>query len=434
MKRSNVIALVLAFTVAIVSGALAASAGAKSDAKAGASAQQISVLSLWGGSEKDAFVKVLAGFTKKTGIKVQYETARDFLPVIRTRLAAGNPPDMAIIPRPGVLADLAREGSVKNLESMGLTKSYLQSNYGPAWIALGTVDGKIYGIAAKANSKSVIWYSPADFKQMSLSVPKTWAQLLAVTKKIKAAGETPWAVGAKDSWTLTDWFENIYVRSAGPAKYASLFAGKLSFADPSVTKALRLMTSIVNDDYVVGGIQGALGTGFVDGIGLVFGENPEAHLYMEGGFVGGIALGDVNPKLKPGVTIQEAPFPAVNPSFGSPVVGGGDLAAAFKDNAEVRKLLLYLSSPAAGKIWVSTGAIVSPNKTVSPSAYPNILVRAEAKQVAGAKVFRFDGSDLLPGSLGEEWGTTLQKVIQKPGDAAKLMKAFQAKAAREFKK
>lgn len=435
MRRIKLLgALVALVLVAVAIAAATASGGKAPEATAAPAAKTVTVLSLWGGSEKDAFIKVLKAFEKKTGIKTQYETARDFLPVIRTRIAAGNPPMVAIIPRPGVLADLAREGAVKDLASMGISKSYLTSNYSKAWIDLGTVDGKVYGIAAKANSKSVFWYSPAGLRKLGVAVPRTWAQLVAATKKIKAKGETPWAVGAKDSWTLTDWFENIYVRSAGPAKYTQLFSGKLPFTDPSVARALGLMTSIIREPYVAGGIAGALGTGFVDGIGLVFGENPTAHLYMEGGFVGGIALGDVNPKLKPGVTIQEAPFPPIVPRFGSPLVGGGDLAAAFVDNAEVRKLLQYLSSQEAGKIWVSTGAIVSPNKRVPPSAYPNVLVRAEAKQVATAKVFRFDGSDLLPGSLGENWGTLLQKVIQKPGDAAKLLKGFQRDAKREFKK
>lgn len=434
MKHSKFAAPALALAAVVVTGALAVTAGARPEAKAKTSAKTISVLSLWGGSEKDAFLKVLAGFTKKTGVKVQYETARDFLPVIRTRIAAGNPPNVAIVPRPGVLADLARQGALKNIESMGLTKSYLSKSYGPAWMDLGTVDGKIYGFAAKANSKSVIWYSPADFAKLGVSVPTTWAQMIAVTKKIKATGESPWAVGAKDSWTLTDWFENIYVRQAGPDKYASLFSGKLSFADPSVAAGLKTMTAIINDNYVVGGVQGALGTGFVDGIGHVFGTSPDAHLYMEGGFVGGIALGDVNPKLKPGKTIQEAPFPTINAKYGSPVVGGGDLTAAFKDTPEVRQLLLYLSSAEAGKIWVSTGAIVSPNKGVKASYYPNALVRKEAAQVAGAKVFRFDGSDLLPGALGEDWGTTLQKVISNPKDIGKLLKSFQTEAKREFKK
>jgi alpha-glucoside transport system substrate-binding protein len=193
------------------------------------------------------------------------------------------------------------------------------------------------------------------------------------------------------------------------------------------------MTTILNDRYVAGGIRGALGTNFPNGVDLVFGQIPSAELYMEGGFVGGIALGN-NPRLKPGRTIDAAPFPIITPSLGSPLVGGGALIAVFVDNEAVRKLLLYLSSPEAGTVLASTGEHVSPNKRVPLNAYANVIARTEVKQVASAKVFRFDGSDLLPGSLAGSWGSTLQKVIQKPGDIPKLMKDFQRKAAREFKK
>jgi alpha-glucoside transport system substrate-binding protein len=154
---------------------------------------------------------------------------------------------------------------------------------------------------------------------------------------------------------------------------------------------------------------------------------------MEGGFVSRLAL-DFNPKLKPGKTIDEAPFPTINRSFGNPLVGGAAMIAVFVDNEAVRKLLLYLSSPEAGTVLASTGEHVSPNKRVPLNAYANVIARTEAKQVAGAKVFRFDGSDLLPGSLAGSWGSTLQKVIQKPGDIPKLTEGFQRKAAREFKK
>jgi alpha-glucoside transport system substrate-binding protein len=426
-------AWLVALAVGILASAVAATASYGSKAKPTAKkAGEIEVLSLWGGSEKDAFIKVTTAFTKKTGVKVTYTTARDFVPVIRTRLAAGNPPDVAIIPRPGVLADLAKQGAVKELGKLGLSKAYIAARYSPGWIQLGTVGGKIYGVAAKANSKSVVWYRPDQFKKYKLKPAKTWAQLLALTKALKAKGQTPWASGAKDSWTLTDWFENVYARTAGPAKYNSLFTGKLKFTDSTVKTAIRDMLLILNDKYLAGGVQGALGTGFVDGIGRVFGSSPKAQLYMEGGFVGGIAVQQVNTKLKPGKTIDSFPFPTINAKYGSPLVGGGDLAAAFKDSPDVRSFLKYISSAAAGTIWVSTGAIISPNKQVKAKAYPNVLVRKEAAQVAGAKVFRFDGSDLLPGSLADEWGAALQNVMQKPGNVNSILSDFQKKADKEF--
>jgi alpha-glucoside transport system substrate-binding protein len=428
--------LAVAVGLGLVSTVLAGAGYGRTTVPHAKQAGTINVLSLWGGSEKDAFIKVTNAFTKKTGIKVEYETARDFIPAIRTRLAAGNPPDVAIVPRPGYLASLAREGAFKDLSKMGFTSSYMKPRYTSGWTSLGTVNGKLYGVAVKANSKSVVWYRPDQFTKYKLKPAKTWGQLVALTKAFKAKGVTPWGLGCgpgPSSWTLTDWFENIYARTAGPAKYDRLFAGKLKFTDASVINALKMMTTVLNNKYVAGGgVQGALGRTFVSGITQVFGPNAKAQLYMEGGFVGGIALDQVNKKLKPGKTIAFFPWPTVTAKYDSPLIGGGDLAAAFKDNADIRAFLKYLSTPQAGAIWVSTGAVISPNKQVKGSAYPNALARAEAKQVASAKIFRFDGSDLMPGALGDTWGSALQNVLQKPGDAKNIMSDFQKEADKAY--
>jgi alpha-glucoside transport system substrate-binding protein len=192
------------------------------------------------------------------------------------------------------------------------------------------------------------------------------------------------------------------------------------------------MLQVLQSKYLAGGVQGALGTTFVDGIGQVFGKNPKANLYYEGGFVAGIATQQVNKGLKIGKTIDDFPFPIINPKWGRPLLGSGDLAAAFKDSPEVRQFLKYISSAKAGTIWVSTGAIISPNKQVKGSAYPNALVRKEAAQVKSAKVFRFDGSDQLPGSLGDEWGSTLQGILQSPSSMKSKLSSFQSKAKKAF--
>jgi alpha-glucoside transport system substrate-binding protein len=425
-------ALHLAALVLAVSLAVAASAcgGDDDDGEGAAGTGTVTVLSLWGGGEQEAFQKVLTQFTADTGIQTRYESARDFLPVVRSRLAAGNPPMVAIIPRPGIVQDLANEGSLISLEDLGLDPDAINENYSEAWTNLTTVDGTVYGIVAKANSKSVVWYNPGDD---AVQPVETWDELKSMTDEIAGAGGMkPWALGAKDSWTITDWFENIYARTAGAEKYNQLFGGELDFTDQSVKDALRMLTEMLNDNTVAGGIDGALGTGFVDGIGRVFSANPSAHLYMEGGFVGGIALSDVNPNLVPGETIDFFPFPTIDDSIGDPLVGGGDITAAFVNNEDVAKLIEYLASPAAGEVWVSTGAIVSPNQGVGESAYPNPLVQKEAQQVTGAEVFVFDGSDLLPGALGEEWGTLLQTVLKNPDQIDSQLENFQQQAEDAF--
>jgi alpha-glucoside transport system substrate-binding protein len=393
---------------------------------------EVTIFSLWGGSEQEAFQKVLTQFTKDTGIKTKYESARDFLPVIRTRLAADNPPMVAIIPRPGFVAELARDDALIPLEDLGLDPDEINSNYSETWTSLATVDDTVYGVVAKANSKSTVWYKPNSFEENGFQIPTNWDQLLAITKQYKDKGKTPWAAGAsgdENSWTLTDWFEQIYARQAGPDMYRQLFeTGEVPFNDQSVKDALTEMVKIVNDQYMEGGIDTVLGISFVDSIGRVFSKNPKAEMLYEGGFVGGIAIDQVNPSLKPGEDIDWFQFPEINSEHGNPLVGGGDVASAFVNNEDVAKLIEYLSTPEAGEIWVSTGAIASPNEGVPDSAYPNELVTKEAKQIKEAEEFLFDGSDLLPGTLGQNFGTLLQNVIKTPDNMDSLLDDYQASA------
>jgi alpha-glucoside transport system substrate-binding protein len=211
-----------AAVLAAMALALGACGGDDGDGETAAGDGTVTVLSLWGGSEQEAFQKVLDAFAKEKNIQAQYESARDFLPVIRSRLAAGNPPEVAIIPRPGILRDLANEESLVSLEDLGLDPDAINENYSQAWTDLTTVDGTVYGVMAKANSKATIWYKPQSFQEQGFEVPTTWDQLLEITNQYVSKGKKPWAVGAQgkdNSWTLTDWFENIYLRQSGPDMY-----------------------------------------------------------------------------------------------------------------------------------------------------------------------------------------------------------------------
>jgi alpha-glucoside transport system substrate-binding protein len=395
---------------------------------------QVTIFSLWTGSEEEAFKKVLTQFTEETGIETKYEAARDFLPVIRTRLNAGNPPEVGILPRPGFVDELARDDALIPLEDLGLDVDAINENYGDTWIDLATFEDTAYGVVAKANSKSTVWYKPNSFQQNGFEIPQTWDQLEQIVQSYKSKGEVPWAVGAQgrdSSWTLTDWFEQIYIRTAGGDNYDKLFSGELPFNDATVKEALEIMLQQVNDENVLNGVDGALSLSFQDAITRVFGTNPQAEMHMLGGFTGGIAIG-ANPDLKPGETIDFFPFPTIKEEHGDPLVGSGDVAAAFVNNEDVAKLLEFLSTPEAGRTWVSTGAIVSPNKGVPDDAYPNELVRKEADQVKNAESFRFDGSDLLPGTLGQDFGTLLQNVIKNPDNVDSLLDDYQAEAEQAF--
>jgi alpha-glucoside transport system substrate-binding protein len=370
----------------------------------------ITVTSLWGGAEQENFQKVLDAFKAKTGITAKYESNRDnYATVLQTKISGGNPPDVAILPGIGFLRRFAKDGSIKKVSDLGIDAAALQPNYAPGILDIGSVDGDLYAIMVKFNSKSTVWYRPDKLTAAGVEVPKDWDAFTAALKTLVDKGDKPLGLGAKDDWTLTDWFESIYVRQAGPDAYTKLFSKDGDWADPTVATAVKTMTDVLNDTNVEGGIKAALGRGFVDGIGQVFSANPKADIYYEGGFVGGIITGQVNKDAKLGTDADWFDFPSINGNNG--VTIGGDVLAAFTTNPGVKEFMEYMASAEAGAVWAATGAIISPVKGVDASVYPNDQVKREAAQVANASAVRFDGSDLLPGG-GPNLGAELQKAIQ----------------------
>lgn len=428
----------LAFLLALVIAGVATVGvyrSATSDAtQLGTADNPITVLTVWfpEDPEQQAFLEVVRTFEQTTGLEVEV-TALGANPgrELRERAAADELPTVAFV-YPGQLIEHARAGRAKPLESLGIDEDDLLRNYSRTWLDLGTVDGKVYSFPLAATSKSLVWFRPRDFRRLGVAPPRTWDDLVALTKRLAGAGEQPWAVGAGDWFTLTDWFENIYVRNEGPWKYDGLFAGRLPFDDPSVIAALRRMTSILRDPFLAGGVEATVQRRFPDAVRDVFGPAPSASLFVGGGFVGHVAQVVAQPAPVAGRTIGVASFPTIDGTVGEPVVVGADFIAAFADGEQVKQFLLYLTSPGAGRIWVSTGTAVSPNRRIPLSAYPNELVRTTARQVSEAKVVRFDGSDLLPGSLDRELGLTLQQVLLRPAEVGALMREFQRKSARAF--
>ena len=402
----------------------------------------VSFLTTFGGSELDALNQSLNAFTKQTGILVTVESNRQSMDILRTRLAGGNPPDVALIPQPGTLIEFAKSGKViplvKKDGSAGLIdKSVLSDNYAQAYLDLGTVDGTVYGILAKSNSKSTIWYKPASFKALGVEVPKTWDDLMKIQQKYVEAGKTPWSIGADSdsNWTLTDWFENIYVRINGPEKYQKLFAThEIPWTDESVTKTLNAFKQVVSppEKNLAGGIDATLSTDFISAANLVFRPDAKAEMYFEGGFMGGIIAKNF-PDLKPGTDFSAFMFPAFDEKIGTPVVGGGDLLAAFANRPEVGELIKWMAGAEGNTLWAKTGAMVSPNKKVDLSVY-NDIGKLDAQQIAGAKAFVFDGSDQTPSAVSSAMGTGLQAFVQDPSKMQSIQEDIENAAKQAYTK
>jgi alpha-glucoside transport system substrate-binding protein len=389
---------------------------------------EISVTSLWGGAEGEAFQAVLDAFEEETGIHAEYETVRDdYAGVLSTRAAGGTPPDVAIMPGIGFMQSFARDGLLITLEDLGIARADIEDRFAPGILDIGTVDDVLYAPMVKLNSKGTVWYHPSDFEERGLEVPATFDDMVALQD---AYEEPAWACGCADTWNLTDWFEMIYLRMNGADAYMSLFTGETPFTDATVTAAIDEMTRILNEESLVGGVNGALGTAFVDAIGQTFSADNDAWLFYEGGFVGGIALGQVNPDLVIGEDIGFFDFPTMADG-NTGITIGGDVIAAFTNDSDVAAFMEYMISPEAGTVWAEQGTIISPIIGVESSAYPNELASQEAEQVANAEAAVFDGSDLLP-SGSPDLGATLQTALSNPDGIGAALEDFQVGVEQAF--
>jgi alpha-glucoside transport system substrate-binding protein len=431
VSRLRISLLVLCTAVASLT-ALTTTAGASSHRKYAVSGN-LAWVGIWSGAEQKHFQAVLDAFQKKfPGVKVKYTSAGDNVPtVLSTAVAGGNPPDLASIGQPGLVKQFAQRKAIKPID---FVKPTMTKNYTPSWITLGTVSGHLYGMVFKGANKSTVWYSVPAFKNAGVKPAKTWTQLLADAKTLRASGTPAYSIDGGDGWPLTDMFENVYIRTAGAAKYDQLSTHAIKWTDPSVKTALKTMAQIYGDTgNIFGGTTGALQALLADSVNNVFSTPPKAAMTFEGDFVPTAAT----VKAKPITGYNVFPFPSINGSAPA-VVGGGDTVAMFKDTPAARALISYLATPEAATIWAKLGGFSSPNKGVPASAYPDALTRTTATGLAQAKIFRFDMSDLAPAAFGGtagqgEW-KILQDFLKSPKNIDGTASALEKAAAAAYKK
>ncbi|MGW8062920.1 ABC transporter substrate-binding protein [Streptomyces ziwulingensis] len=396
--------------------------------------ESLEVAAVWTGAEQENFKKVLDEFEKRTGAEVTFVPAQD--PIINflgSKIAGGAPPDVVMLPQPGAIKQAVDKGWAKPLGAEA-TKE-LTENYSQGWQDIGKVGDQQYGVYYKAANKSLIWYNAQVFENAGAAEPKTWDELLTAARTVYDSGVTPFSVGGADGWTLTDWFENVYLSQAGPEKYDQLAKHEIKWTDPSVKEALTTLAEIWGEkDYVAGGAAGALQTEFPASVTQTFtgGDQPKAGMVYEGDFVQ-VNIGETDAEV--GTDAKVFPFPAVGDT--APVVSGGDAAVILEDSKAAQALATWLASPDAATIQAKLGGYLSPNKNVDASAYPNDVQKKIAEAlVAAGDDFRFDMSDQAPQAFGGtpgkgEW-KALQDFLKNPEDVAGAQAKLEADAAAAY--
>ena len=370
--------------------------------------QSLTLFGPWRGEDETLFLSVLAYFKAATGVDAKYSSSENYEQQIVIDTSAGSPPNIAILPQPGLLADLAAKGYLVPLGDRDA--DWVKKNYGAGdnWAKYGTYKGKdgkeaFFALPYKADLKNLVWYVPENFEEAGYKVPKTMEDLFKLSDQIVKDGGVPWCIGlgsgGATGWPATDWVEGLMLRTQKPDVYDKWVSNEVKFDDPAVVGAIEQFGKIAkNEKYVAGGVPAVSSTDFRDSPKGLFDIPPKCYMHEQASFIPSFFPDGT--KLGTDVDFFYLPTYADKADLGKPVLGAGTFAAIAKDSPSARAFIDFLKTPIAHEVWMAQSSFLTPFKGVKPEAYANDTLRKEGEVLSTATTFRFDGSDLMPGKIG----------------------------------
>lgn len=370
--------------------------------------QTLTIFGPWRGEDEALFQSVLAYFADATGVNVRYSSSENYEQQIVIDTQAGSPPNIAILPQPGLLADLAAKGFLVPLGDV--TASWVKENYGAgqSWVDLGSYKGKngnkaYFAFPFKADVKSLVWYVPENFEEAGYKVPESMEDLLKLTDQIVADGGTPWCIGlgsgGATGWPATDWVEDLMLRTQPLDVYQKWTTNEVKFTDPAVVEAINEFGKFAkNEKYVSGGVAAVASTDFRDSPKGLFDIPPKCYLHHQASFIP--SFFPEGTKVGTDADFFYMPTYASKPELGKPVLGAGTLVTITKEAPAAKAFVEFLQTPIAHEVWMAQSSFLTPYKGVNVETYANEQMKRQGEILTTATSFGFDGSDLMPGKIG----------------------------------
>ncbi|NIA24548.1 MAG: extracellular solute-binding protein [Gammaproteobacteria bacterium] len=401
MKRARW--LVVLAVMAMIAAACGGGGGTAEKAK-------VNVFGAFSGTEAQAVQSVIDDKINNADkdYEATYEGSDSFEEQIKIRVEGGNPPDIALYPQPGAVIEQAKAGNAIALEDLGFDMAALEATFGKYLLSLGEYNGKHYGLPTNTNLKSLVWYTEPAFTDAGYTVPKTWDEMIALSDKMVADGNTPWCIGfgseAATGWPGTDWIEDIMLRTAGADMYDQWVNHQLLFESPEVKRAFELLGDVTfTPGYVLGGADQIPAIDFRDAPDPMFNTPPSCFMHRQASFITQFFDAQDGRTLVAGTDYGVFAFPDIDPGKKGALIAG-ELGAVFNDRPEVREFLNdFISTDIQCAQGGTDAGRISPNVNVGPDCYKDSITATAAGAIVDALKIegaRFDASDLMPSVVG----------------------------------
>lgn len=255
-------------------------------------------------------------------VKVVFSSPPDAGTVLRTRLVKNDIPNIIAFGGDITYTELADVGMLEDLSNESFVENIVPA-YKDMTIDLQKEKDKLFGVPYATNASGVI-YNEEIFKELGLSIPKTWDEFLEVCRVIKESGTTPIEATYKDAWTLTALFNPL----AGILADENLMENRKSdkqLFEKGWIQPLEQLSEVMTFTQ-----KDAMGTGYADGI-QAFAKGESAMLIN-----GTWAIPEVQ-KANPDMKVSLFALPASNDVAKNRVTSGVDVMFMVGKDTENQK-------------------------------------------------------------------------------------------------
>jgi multiple sugar transport system substrate-binding protein len=130
----------------------------------------------------------------------------------------------------------------------GQVELLLRKKFAPTTLDATRIDGEVYGFPLFYYGWGLT-YRKSLFKRLGIRPPATWSEFHDVCKRLKGAGVTPLAIGAKFGWPAAGWFDYLNLRLNGIDFHRKLLRGEEQFDDPRVRKVFDAWGELLRSGY-----------------------------------------------------------------------------------------------------------------------------------------------------------------------------------------
>ena len=253
--------------------------------------------------------------------------------------------------------------------------------------------------------------------------PHDLSAMLTACSKLRRAGFTPIALGARDGWALAAWFDFIDMRANGYEFHSQLLDGKVSYNDSNVRRAFAMWRQLIDAKCF-------------DANALAVDEKgAEALLYA--GRAGMLLMGTVVSTSFPDIVrpqIDYVRFPSIDAGQAAAEAAPTDtfhIAARAHNKADARRFLKFAgSSNANARLAKALGSF--PTNKFAPVA-GTVLDLTSYKVLTDAKNNLVQGYDRdTPAEMATQGMKAFQEFLAKPDSMYQLLVRLDATRATAY--